>query len=102
MHRRRVDERRETTAVIGTQRILRSVHVFVSSLGDRSRRVRVVERVPVSELEDVSVKITAADGGAIDEKDGFVRFDIDLAPGATRELVLDYRIEAAARVQLSL
>jgi uncharacterized protein (TIGR02231 family) len=98
--RRRVDERRDTAAVTGTQRIARSVRLFLSNLGDRPRRLRVVERVPVSELEDVSVKVVAAEGGTVDERDGFVRFDVELAGGATRELELAYRIDAAARVQL--
>jgi hypothetical protein len=54
----------------------------------------------VSELEDVSVKVVAAEGGTVDERDGFVRFDVELGGGATRELELAYRIDAAARVQL--
>jgi hypothetical protein len=100
--RRRVEERRETTAVIGTQRILRSVRIFVSSLGDRARQLRVIERVPVSEIEDVSVKLTSAEGATLDERDGFVTFDLEVPAGGTRELQLDYRVEAAARVNLSL
>jgi uncharacterized protein (TIGR02231 family) len=101
--RRRVDERRETTAVTGTQRITRSVRVFLSNLGDRPRRLRVIERVPVSEIDEVSVKLVTAQGAtsARDERDGFVRFDVELGGGATQELELAYRIEAGGRVQLN-
>jgi uncharacterized protein (TIGR02231 family) len=100
--RRRVDERRETAAITGTQRILRTVKIFVSNLGERPRRLRVVERVPVSELDEVDVKITSAGGATVDERDGFARFDVEVSGGGTLELELGYRIDAGSKVVLSL
>jgi len=99
--RRRVDEKRET-GVTGTLKLTRTVHLYLSNLGGASRRVTVIERVPVSELEEVTVKVVQGGGAILDEKDGFARFEIDLAGGATQELTLGYRVEAKSNVRLDL
>ncbi len=99
--RRTFEDKRETTAVMGTQRLTRTVRVYVSNLGDTERRLGVIERVPVSEIEDVTVKVIAAPGAKHD-KDGFARFEIDVPAGGTRELELIYRVEAGAKVSLNL
>jgi uncharacterized protein (TIGR02231 family) len=99
--RRRVDDRRDT-GVTGTQKLNRTVHLYLSNLGAEPRRLAVVERVPVSELEEVTVKVTAAGGAVVDEQDGFARFAVELPGNGTRELELAYRVEARANVQLSL
>jgi uncharacterized protein (TIGR02231 family) len=99
--RRRVDERRETAALTGTQRIDRTVHLFFSNLGGDAKKLLTCERIPVSEIGDVTIKITQPiPGASFDERDGFLRFTVELAPRATREIVFAWRIEAAAKVQL--
>ena len=99
--RRTVEEKRETTAVLGTQRINKSVRVFVSNLGDEARGLIVIERFPVSEIEDVQVSVTRHEDAALDERDGFARFMCSIEPGETRTLRLEYRVEAGAKVQLT-
>lgn len=98
--RRRVDETRETTAVLGTQKITRTVRLFLSNLSDAKKPLQVTERVPVSEIRDVEITVVQTPGMRYDSKDGFARFACDLEPGATRELSFSYRIEAGARVVL--
>ncbi|MSP58799.1 MAG: mucoidy inhibitor MuiA family protein [Myxococcales bacterium] len=99
--RRRVDEKRDTTPVIGTQKITRTVKLYLGNLSGVAKRVTVVERVPVSEIGEVTIELIAAGGARLD-RDGFARFEVELQPRETRELSLQYRIEAAARVQLAL
>lgn len=96
--RRTATEKRETVPVLGTQIIRYDVELFVSNLSDESRSLRVVERVAVSELQDVKVLVTSHEGGKLNERDGMVVFDVNLPPGALHILVLRYRIEAGARV----
>lgn len=98
--RRKVEETRETTAVMGTQKITRTVRLYLSNLSGERKQLLLTERVPVSEIRDVEISVTPAPALRVDGKDGFVRFDADLEPGATRELFFTYRIEAAARVTL--
>lgn len=98
--RRRVEETRETTAVLGTQKIGRTVRLFLSNLSEAKKALQVTERVPVSEIRDVEITVSQPPGMRYDSKDGFARFDCELEPGATRELSFSYRIEAGARVVL--
>ncbi|HEY3360173.1 MAG TPA: DUF4139 domain-containing protein [Polyangia bacterium] len=98
--RRRVDEKRETTALTGTQKVTRTVSLFVSNLGSDARDLTLKERVPVSEIEDVQIALVDRGGAEHDARDGFLRFAVAVPGNATRELAYAYRIEAAAKVVL--
>jgi uncharacterized protein (TIGR02231 family) len=98
--RRRRTEERETTTVLGTQRIRRKVEVFLVNLSDEPRQVQVTERVPVSEIEDVEITITDAGSFKPEGKDGLWRCDVELAAHATLELSLVHEIRAGSRVVL--
>lgn len=98
--RRTTEEKRETVAVIGTQKIHRRVHLFLSNLGRLPKPLRVVERIPVSELRDISVEVTESGGATVDPREGMARFELTLAPGQHLELTLAYRIEASSRVEM--
>lgn len=100
--RRRVDEYREVTAVMGTQKVTRTVKVYVSNLGGDARRLTVVERVPVSELKEVEVVVVSAGGARHDVRDGFLRWSVLIAPRGTHEIAFTYRIEAPAKVALPI
>lgn len=98
--RRQVSEEREQAALTGTQRISRTVKLFVSNLSGSSRKLLVTERVPTSEIREVEISVDRTSGMRWDGKDGFAHFDVELPGRATRELLLTYRIEAPSRVQL--
>jgi uncharacterized protein (TIGR02231 family) len=98
--RRRVEEKRETVPVIGTQKIARKVRLFVSNLSGAPKTLRLVERVPVSELREVQIEVVDPGGAQLDRREGMAAFDLRLGPGETTELALSYRIEAASKVEL--
>lgn len=98
--RREKTEERDTSAVLGTQKIKRKVQVFLSNLGNEPRRVLVTERLPVSEVEDVAITLTDAGGFTLEGKDGFLRREVELGAHETVELGLGYEIKAAAKVHL--
>lgn len=100
--RRETTEEREVTAVLGTQKIKRKVHVYLSNLGNEPKKVLVTERVPVSEVEDLTVTLTDAGGFLLDAKDGFLRREVQMGPHETAELSIGYEIKAAAKVVLPL
>ena len=98
--RRAVEEKRETTPVIGTQKVARTVRVYLSNLSDEARQLTVIERYPVSEVDEVKVSVGSHEGATLDARDGFAKWTVTLGAGSTRTLTLAYRIEAAAKVVL--
>ena len=100
--RRETTEERDTTALIGTQRIKRRVQVFLSNLSNEPKTVLVTERVPVSEIDEVAITLTDAGGFVLEGRDGFLRREVDLGPHETAELSLGYEIKAAAKVVLPI
>jgi uncharacterized protein (TIGR02231 family) len=105
---RHVEERRDTTGLTGLNQrtvITREVRLFVSRLDDpghgEPQEVVVRERVPVSEVSAVEVRVVpGACRPAPDEvdADGVVRYDLRLAAGERREIVLTYEISASGAV----
>jgi uncharacterized protein (TIGR02231 family) len=98
--RRQVEEKREVTTVMGTQKIMRTVRVFVSNLSGEARKLTVCERVPVSEIKDVEVAIVSLGGARHDARDGFVRWEVEVPVRGTHEAMFSYRIEASSKVAL--
>lgn len=98
--RRAVEEKRETTPVIGTQKVARTVRVYLSNLSDEARRLTVIERYPVSEVDEVKVSVGSHEDATLDPRDGFAKWTVTVGAGSTRTLTLAYRIEAAAKVVL--
>jgi uncharacterized protein (TIGR02231 family) len=96
--RRTQDEERDTAAVLGTQKLRRTVKVYLSNLSGDVRRVLVTERIPVSEIDDVDVTLLDAPGWSFDTKDGFARMETILAPRSTQVLKLVYEIRASSKV----
>jgi len=97
--RRRVDDERER-GMLGGQTLERTVTLFVSNVGGAPRRVALVERIPVSEISDLKIELTKNGGGTLDARDGFVRLELDVAPGGTLERTVAWRIEAGAKFNL--
>jgi uncharacterized protein (TIGR02231 family) len=99
--RRRIVEERDVAAITGTQKLKRTLTLYLSNLGGAARPLKVIERVPVSEIGEVKIAVLDAGGAQLDD-DGFARFSLELPPNGTRELKLVYQIEAGSKVRLSL
>lgn len=98
--RRHVEEQRDTTAIIGTQKIKRKVDVFLSNLSDEAKSSTVTERVPVSEIEDIEITVVEAGDFAPRDPDGFLRAKVTLSPHETKRLTFSYEIKAKSNVVL--
>jgi uncharacterized protein (TIGR02231 family) len=101
-----VTVRRTTTSeskstMTGGARITKVIKLFCSNLSDQTRKIWIVERIPVSELEEVKVSPVDAAGGALDD-DGFLQMAIELRPHATEKREISYRIEHGSSVNLRL
>jgi len=71
------------------------VRIRLSNLGDGTPKIRIRERVPVSEVEKLKVKVDehgTTDGSAPDA-DGFIDWDRVLSRRGTASLVLRYTLE---------
>ena len=104
---RHVEEERDTTGLTGINQrtvVTRLVRLFVSRLdapdGGGEREVVLRERIPVSDISAVEVRLRAESEPQPDEVDaeGLVRYVLRLAPGERREIVLAYDITATSAV----
>ncbi|MFF0431467.1 mucoidy inhibitor MuiA family protein [Streptomyces sp. NPDC004327] len=102
---RRAEESRDTAGIAQRTVVTRTVRLHVSRFsapGEHGEHtVAVRERVPVSEVAAVEVRLLKdACSPAPDavDADGIVRWDVTLAPGGRRTVTLAYEITAKAKV----
>ena len=92
---------RETAKLTGKQTITHTVDLFLSNLAETPATYRLEERIPVSEIEKVSIKIdekeTSPKAAADDQ--GIVGWTINLPPKGTQKVTLVYEIVATSDVQ---
>jgi uncharacterized protein (TIGR02231 family) len=98
--RRKVKDESDTTAVLGTQRRRRAVTVWLSNLSSEPKRVKVIERIPVSEIEGVEVLLTPNRTFRHDAKDGLLECDVDLAALETKSVTYAFELKASSKVVL--
>ncbi len=98
--RRTVENVDDTTAIVGTQKRKRTVTVWLSNLSREPKRVKVVERIPVSEIAGLEVVWLGHKEWTLDERDGLAEREVELAGRATEKLVLSYEVRAASKMVL--
>lgn len=98
---RRLDHETDRTRLRGTHVHTFTVRTRLRHLGDGMLTVHLTERVPTSELPEVTVTVeTTAPKAEGPDRDGFVRWALTVHPGDQHDLVLRYQVRAASRVVL--
>ena len=88
------------STITGTQTIKRTVTLYLSNLAGEARAAELTERVPVSEIDGLEIKLTEVPGWQPDPKDGYLKRQVNVAPRANETLTFKYEIKAAKNVQL--
>ncbi|MFF1508654.1 DUF4139 domain-containing protein [Streptomyces sp. NPDC058326] len=102
---RETEESRDTAGLTQRTVVTRTVRLHLSRFsppGELGERVVVLrERIPVSEVSAVDVRLREADcspaPGAVDAE-GIVRWDVTLPPGGRRTVTLVYELSASSKV----
>ncbi|MFE9928872.1 mucoidy inhibitor MuiA family protein [Streptomyces sp. NPDC005533] len=102
---RQTEETRDSTGITQRTVITRTVRLHVSRFsapGERGDRVVVVrERIPVSEVSAVEVRLrkeACSPPPEVVDADGIVRWDVALPPGGRRTVTLVYELSASSKV----
>ncbi len=99
--RRTHNKPQQTTLVMGTQIFVYETETQVENTGPEPIEVTVLERVPVSRLEQVTVERKAVPSGAVvDEETGRLSVKIMVPAHAERRLVVGFRISAPRGVSI--
>ena len=79
----------------------RTVELHVSNMSGEKRNVSIIERLPVSEIEQVVIEPTELPASTSPDEDGFLKIARDLGPRATDEYRVVYHIDKAHNVNLN-
>jgi len=113
VHRTETRERDDAGLLGGWNVQTVRVAVRLSNIGGEGRTVEVIERVPVSEIEQVEVAVAAPDGYLLDERAeitqvtaraiddrGMVTWTVELPPFGRRAVALEYRVKSQRSVAI--
>jgi uncharacterized protein (TIGR02231 family) len=98
---RLVDEKHDTQRMTGRRTRTQQVKLFVSNTGTRPEKVAIEERMPVSEVEAVEVKLLqdqTKPAPAKVSEDGIVRFELAAPPRSQQELAFAFSVASSAKV----
>jgi uncharacterized protein (TIGR02231 family) len=97
---RRTGQHSEETTLTRRTRHKVWTKVYLSNTGSEPRSVSVSERIPVSELEEVEVRLDRKEltPGATVDDDGHVTWEVELPPASRHELELCYGVDAHRKV----
>ena len=97
---RKATETRETAKLTGKQTLTRTVELYLSNLGDAACAFTIEERVPVSELEQVSIELDAKEThpAGVPDAQGICAWKVQLAAHGTEKISLVYRLITASDV----
>ncbi|HVO29699.1 MAG TPA: DUF4139 domain-containing protein, partial [bacterium] len=99
--KRETSEKRDTAKLTGKITITRTVELFLSNLDDKAATFTIEERIPVSEIEQVTIEVDSKESkpsGAVDAQ-GIVSWKIDIAANGTQAVKLVYRLIASSDVK---
>ncbi|MGE4158381.1 MAG: mucoidy inhibitor MuiA family protein [Planctomycetota bacterium] len=91
-------------ATFGTSKTGRvSYLIELKNEGTEARTIQVMEAIPVPELEGIKVKLTdSCTPPTVHGKDGILTWKVELKPGESREVRLEYEIEVPGNMQMDL
>jgi uncharacterized protein (TIGR02231 family) len=98
---RLVDEKHDTQRMTGKRTRTQQVKLFLSNTGTRPEKVVIEERMPVSEVEAVDVKLLQEQTKPAPAKvseDGIVRFELAAPPRSQQELAFAYSVASSSKV----
>jgi uncharacterized protein (TIGR02231 family) len=100
IRRERDAERSRTTATPLKKRTASYWKLTLENTRKTAVTVRVLERIPVSPLEEITVDPATLTGGTYDPTTGFVTWLIDLKPGEVRTWDFGYAVEYPKKLRL--
>lgn len=98
---RNVDEKVEEARLTGRRTTTRTVKLYVSNLSGEPQVLSLEERIPVSEVKEVEVRVLEKESKPAPKsisKDGIAKFDVSLAANAQQKLELCWELSAASKV----
>jgi uncharacterized protein (TIGR02231 family) len=98
---RLVDSKQDTNRLTGRRTRTQQVKLFLSNTGTRPEKVVLEERMPVSEVEAVEVKLLqdqTKPAPAKVSEDGIVRFELSAPPRSQQELAFAFAVASSSKV----
>lgn len=81
-----------------------TVKIFLSNISDRNREIKLIERVPISELEEVTIEIikTKTSDRVEPDENGFCIWNLNLNAYSQHQIDLVYKIKVNPEVNLEV
>jgi len=91
---RYTDIKDEQATLLQKRKVYYNVNLYIINLTGQTVSFKIQERIPVSELEQISISVIKLPEGAEEpDKNGFIFIDVTMAPDEEKKLSLYYIVE---------
>jgi uncharacterized protein (TIGR02231 family) len=98
--RKRILERCSSSVLGGVKKIAQAFEIAIVNQHDRTIKVRIMDRVPISRNADVDIIIRNLDGGVLDSSSGCVTWELTLGPNEQQKRTFSYEVEHPKKFSL--
>ena len=84
----------------GTEKNIYEYEITVTSMKRHAVNLIVMDQIPVSQDENITVRLLDMSGGELNEKTGGIRWEMPLAPGRTIPLTLSWEVSSPVKRQI--
>jgi uncharacterized protein (TIGR02231 family) len=98
--RKRILERCSSSVFGGVKKIAQAFEIAIVNQHDRTIKVRIMDRVPISRNADVDIIIRNLDGGVLDSSSGWVTWELTLGPNEQQKRTFSYEVEHPKKFSL--
>ena len=79
-----------------------NITLLVCNIGDETKQIELMERIPVSEVEQVVVEFDASEStsGSTPDENGFIKWSLELPPGGRDTVRLRYTVKKRKNVDM--
>ncbi|MFK7756422.1 MAG: DUF4139 domain-containing protein [Flavobacteriales bacterium] len=99
--REQVAEFCKTSSFGGNKKTSRAFKITVKNNKSTSVKINLEDQIPISQRNDITVTTEELSGGSLNEETGIVNWEMDLAPGVSKEVFLKFEVKYPKKMKLA-
>ncbi len=99
--REKIEEYCKTNSFGGNKKTSRAYKITVKNNKSTTIHLKLEDQIPVSQQNDVSVSVENISNGELNEQTGIVTWKVPLAPGESKEFLLQFEVKYPKKLKLA-
>lgn len=99
--REKMEEFCKSSTFGGNKKTTRAYKIAVKNNKSTSVSIKVEDQIPISQQNDINVTVGEINDGNLNEKTGIITWELNLAPGETKEVSFSFEVKHPKRLKIA-